>query len=154
MKSEGQEEIENYLLCRFKYPQFPLGKTTFIPGISNALEEEDIQTRKANFKKIRKFLIRQTGHEGKRDDNHMWKRFKSWNFHSFLFEVGMFQEGVNITDPDMIEEANKRYFDALSAGITGNGAIFVKREPKDVFTNNFNPQIMHIHEANHDIQLV
>ena len=42
----------------------------------------------------------------------------------------------------------------MSASIKGNGAIFVKREPKDTFTNNFNPQIMHIHEANHDIQLV
>ena len=43
---------------------------------------------------------------------------------------------------------------ALSVGVKGNGAIFIKREPKDVYTNNFNPQVMQIHEANHDIQLV
>ena len=30
----------------------------------------------------------------------------------------------------------------------------MKREPKDVFTNNFNPHIMQIHQANHDIQIV
>ena len=103
---------------------------------------------------IRKNLIRQTGHEGKRDDNEMWKKFRNFDFNSFLFEVGMFPKNENRADPSMIEKANKKYPDAVSVSIKGNGAIFIKREPKDVFTNNFNPQIMQIHEANHDIQLV
>ena len=152
-KIEG-EEIVNHLLCRFKYPQFPMGRTTFIPGISKSLNEEDIEMRKNNFRKIRKFLIRQTGHDGKREDNENWKKFNTWDFHTFLFEVGMFSKGDNTKDPVAIEKANQKYLEALSASIKGNGAIFSKREPKDVFTNNFNPQIMQIHEANHDIQLV
>ena len=32
--------------------------------------------------------------------------------------------------------------------------MFLKRNPKDVFTNNFNPNLMLIHGANHDVQMV
>ena len=62
----------------------------------------------------------------------------------------------------MIEElSNKekrigydRYIKALSVSIRGTGAILPKRNPKDVFTNNFNNRLMRIHKANHDIQIV
>ena len=66
----------------------------------------------------------------------------------------MFSKNVSWSDPIEIENANKRYENALSASIKGNGAVFVKRATKDVFTNNFNPHIMQVHEANHDLQVV
>ena len=78
------DEIRSHLLCRFKYPQYPIGKTTFIPRISESLSEDEIEERKNNLKKIKKFLIRQTGHEGKREDNALWIKFRSWDFHTFL----------------------------------------------------------------------
>ena len=44
----------------------------------------------------------------------------------------MFAKAANFNDPLEIEKANKRYENALSASIKGTGAIFIKREPKDV----------------------
>ena len=131
-----------------------MGHTSFIPGIQKSLGEEEINIRKKNFKKIRKFLIRQTGFEGKRDDNEMWKNFKTWDFHTFLFEVGMLTDEESILDHSKIDEANEIYLQALFVGIKGNGAIFVKLQPKDVFNNKFNPKFMKIHEANHDNQII
>ena len=59
-----------------------------------------------------------------------------------------------MSDPTEIENANKRYENALSPSIKGNGAILMKRETKDVLTNYFNPHIMKVHEANPDLQVV
>ena len=38
--------------------------------------------------------------------------------------------------------------------VCGTGAIFIEREPRDIFINNFNPNLMMILEANHNIQIV
>ena len=66
----------------------------------------------------------------------------------------MFDKYAKTNDNIEVEKAYQRYKTALSASIKGTGAIFTKREPCDVFTNNFNPHIMQIHEANHDLQMV
>jgi hypothetical protein len=50
--------------------------------------------------------------------------------------------------------AYERYINALSASIRGTGSVFLKRDTKDILTNNFNRRIMGIHQANHDIQIV
>ena len=62
-------------------------------------------------------------------------------------EISMYSESE-------IANAKKRYIDALSVSVKGTGAIFLRRNTKDIFTNNFNPNLMLIHEANHDIQMV
>ena len=51
-------------------------------------------------------------------------------------------------------DAYQRYINALSASVRGTGSVFLKRETKDVFTNNYNRKLMGIHKANHDIQMV
>ena len=68
----------------------------------------------------------------------------------------MFAENKNIEDLTAKEKSAgyQRYLNALSASVRGTGAIFLKRNPKDVFTNNFNRRIMSVHRANHDIQIV
>ena len=48
----------------------------------------------------------------------------------------------------------KSYCNALKCQIKGKAEIFLYREPKDVFTNNYNEPIMTIHFANHDFSLV
>ena len=58
-KIEGNK-ISNYLECRFNFPQYPLNRTVFIPGMSKDLTDEEVKQRKADLKKIKKFLIRQT----------------------------------------------------------------------------------------------
>jgi hypothetical protein len=52
------------------------------------------------------------------------------------------------------DAAYHRYINALSASVRGTGSVFLKRDTKDLFTNNFNVQLMHLHKANHDIQIV
>jgi hypothetical protein len=153
-KSEGPK-IANYIECRFKFPQFPLNRTTFILGIPKDLSEEEVCQRKADLKKIKKFLIRQTYSESK-DESEQFKSFKKSTFFQFLFDVGMFEGKNNIENLTIKEKANgyQRYLDALSASVRGTGAIFLQRNPKDVLTNNFNRRILSVHKANHDIQIV
>ena len=68
----------------------------------------------------------------------------------------MFEIDKDLCDYDAteIEHAKKTYILALSAGVKGTGSVFLKRSTKDIFTNNFNPNLMLIHDANHDVQMV
>ena len=45
------EEISNHPLCRFKYPQYPMSKTTFIPGTAESLDEKEIEIEGGTWKK-------------------------------------------------------------------------------------------------------
>jgi hypothetical protein len=55
--------------------------------------------------------------------------------------------------PEETKCAKLRYYDALSASIRGTGAVLMKREVKDIFTNGYNKNIMRL-QANHDFQMV
>ena len=56
-KIEG-DKISGYVECRFNFPQFPLNRTMFIPGMSKDISDEQVEKRKTDLKKIKKFLIR------------------------------------------------------------------------------------------------
>ena len=90
------------------------------------------------------------------EESENFKTFKNITFLQSLFDVGMFEENKTIeTLSEKEKEAGyQRYLNALSASVRGTGAIFLKRNPKDVLTNNFNRRIMSVHKANHDIQIV
>ena len=78
------------------------------------------------------------------------------SFKEFLFDIGMFynkKKYEEMTDQD-VKVAKERYINALSSGIQGNAEIFLKRDVKDIFMNGYNIDLMIIHEANHDIQIV
>ena len=143
-------KIDSYLLCRFNFPLFPLDETIFVQGISKDDSDEDVKIWKKNLLKIKKYMIRQTV------SDESWNLFKNFTFIEFLREVGMFDIDKNLAEYDdiEIEQAKKKYILALSASIKGTGKVFLKRSPKDIFTNNFNPNLMLIHEANHDVQMV
>ena len=83
-------------------------------------------------------------------------KLKSMSFNKFLAEVGMLNEKKSFEEysEEDIKKAKIRYLNALEVSIKGTGSVFIKREPKDIFTNNFNPNLMLIHGANHDVQLV
>ena len=100
-------------------------------------------------------MIRQTYSENK-DESERCKAFKTTTFYEFLFNVGMFKEGKRVEQLSNTDKriGYQRYIDALSVSVRGTGAIFLKRNPKDVFTNNFNRRLMSVHKANHDIQMV
>ena len=140
--------------CRFNVPFFPLDETTFLQGITKDFPEEEVKKRKEDLRKIRKFLLRQTN--GRQENSASWAKFKSLSFREFLHEVGMFETEK---DPKLYTESEKqiakaRYINALTASIRGTGSVFLKRQPQDCFTNNFNPNLMLLHAANHDIQIV
>ena len=153
-KIEG-ENISNYSGCRFNFPQFPLNKTTFILGIPKDLSIEEVSNRKKDLKKIKKFLIRQTYSENK-EESDQFKAFKTLTFLQFLFAVGMFtpEKTFETLSKDDKLEGYRRYINALSASVRGTGSVFLKRDTKDIMTNNFNRRLMSVHKANHDIQIV
>ena len=129
-----------------------MDETIFMLGIPKDLPEDELKKKKRDYRKIRKYLIRQT--QDKTSDS--WHKLFQLSFNECLVEVGMLEEDKDYEQctADEIKMAKQRYLDALSVSIRGNGSIFIRREPKDIFTNNFNPNLMLIHGANHDIQLV
>ena len=141
--------------CRFNFPKFPLNKTMLILRPPKDLDIEELAERKADLKKIKKFLIRETFSEDNEESDKS-KAFKKTTFLEFLFNVGMFVKNKPIEEltEGETQTAYQRYIDALSVAVRGTGAIFLKRNPKDVFTNNFNTRVMSVHKANHDIQIV
>jgi hypothetical protein len=142
------------ILCRYNFPFNPIDETLFLLGIPKDLPEEELAQRKKDFKKIRKYLIRQTNSEVKDCESRI--RLEKMSFNEFLVDVGMLQEDKTIYEcsEQDIKDARQRYLNALSVSVRGTGSVFIRREPKDIFTNNFNPDLMLIHGANHDIQLV
>ena len=84
------------------------------------------------------------------------QHLKSQTFLQFLYEVGMFSTDKQLENYSSSEKdaAYQRYINALSASVRGTGSVFLKRDTKDLFTNNFNIQLMHLHKANHDVQIV
>ena len=151
-KIEGNK-ISNYNECRFSYPKFPLNRTVFIQGLHKDLSEEEVKQRKADLKKIKKFLIRQTYKENNEETEQL-KSFNKLTFFQFLVEVGMFDCDKKRFTEDEKKMAYQRYINALSASVRGTGAVFLKRATKDVFTNNFNRRLLEVHKANHDLQIV
>ena len=142
------------ILCRYNFPHNPIDETTFLLGIPKDLPEEEIEKRKMDYRKIRKYLIRQTCSEN--NDSESWEKLRKMSFNEFLVEVGMLLE-YKVFDKcssQELKQAKKRYLEALSVSVRGTGSVLIRREPKDIFTNNFNPSLMEIHGANHDVQPV
>jgi hypothetical protein len=106
--------------------------------------------------KIKKYIIRQTYSENPLQESENYKLLKSFTFLEFLYESGMFYVDKKLEEYSEKEKemAYDRYINALSASVRGTGSIFLKRETKDLFTNNFNRRLMEVHKANHDIQMV
>jgi hypothetical protein len=147
--------IDNYVHCRFNFPQFPLNKTTFILGIPKDLDAESVDQRRKDLKKIKKYLIRQSYSQySSVEDTPQFQKLRSQTFMEFLYEVGMFNTDKLIYTSMEKTAAYQRYVNALSSSIKGTGSVFLKRDTKDLFTNNFNRNLMKVHKANHDIQMV
>ena len=146
-KQMAEEEMV-HLLCRYGFPKEVMEETTFIPAIPKDIDAKVLEKMKADYKKLRKYMIRQTSTEEK------WKVFKEMTYEEFLFKAGFMPEDNDKTQEDRVKMAHSRYLECLAVGLKGNGKIFPKRKCADVYTNNFNINLMKIHEANMDIQLV
>ena len=118
-------------------------------------DDDIVKVRKKDLQKISKYLIRQTYTNEKMEDLDSWKYLKDMDFWEFISEVGMFDSN-KLLDDYTVEEKKKakdRYLNALSASVQGTAMVFMKRKVKDIFVNGYNPKIMRLHEANHDMQI-
>ena len=124
------------ILCRYNFPHNPIDENLFLLGIPKDLPEEKLAQRKKDYKKISKYLIRQTYSEN--TDCEARAKLEKMSFNEFLVDVGMLKEDkpFDRCSEQEIKEARQRYLDALSVSIRGTGAVFIRREPKDIFTNN------------------
>ena len=133
-KTSGESILS--ILCRYNYPHNPIDETLFLLGIPKDLPEEELAQRKKDYKKIRKYLIRQTNSEDKDCESKI--KLEKMSFEEFLVDVGMLKEDkpLDICSEQDIKDARQRYLDALSVSVRGTGSVFIRREPKDIFTNN------------------
>ena len=136
-------------VCRLRHPKVPIDRTEFIRAFSQDTNAEVLKRAKQDYNKIYKYLLRLTHTEDFKTSQE-WQHFKSLSFSQFLFEVGM----IDDTDTGEIQftMARQRYLTALRCSVKSSGLLILKRETRDIFTNNFNKQLMLIHGANMDIQ--
>ena len=149
-------DLKNIPVCRHNFPKYPMEKTMFLIAPPKDLDENEVIKRKADLKKIKKYLTRQTYTETRLEELETWKKMKTMSFLEFLQEVGMFQEERQLSNYSSmeIEKAIDRYYNALAMSMKGTGAIFLKRKVSDIFTNAFNPPMLKLTMANHDVQVV
>ena len=90
--------LSNMTVCRFKFPKFPLDKTTLILGMPKDTDDDIVKVRKKDLQKISKYLIRQTYTNEKMEDLDSWKNLKDMDFWEFIYEVGMFDSNKLLDD--------------------------------------------------------
>ncbi|MCO5610594.1 hypothetical protein L7F22_064833 [Adiantum nelumboides] len=110
--------------CRFGFPRPPANKTMIL----YPLEEDNVEFFQ-HHRAQHKILTEELG-KLQRDNN---VSFQEW-----------------LTKLSMCEET---YIEVLRASIT-EATLVLKREPKDIYTNNFNIGISNLWDANKDIQYV
>ena len=147
--------LSNITVCRFKFPKFPLDETKLVLGIPKDADDSILKVRKNDLNKITKYLIRQTYTDQDINELESWKQLQKMDFWKFLYEVGMFSREKMFSDLDDEDkaQAKERYLNAISASVQGTAMVVLKREVKDVFVNGYNPMIMRLHKANHDLQI-
>lgn len=103
--------------CRYNFPRNPLNKTEFIFGFPEGTDKKIVDKARADYEKIRKFLLRLT-HTDDYVNTDRWKEFISIeDFYEFLYEVGMF-ETEDWTDLGAQMKARERYLTALRLILT------------------------------------
>ena len=155
---DGQIKEEMILVpvCRFNHPRNPIDKTEFMFGFPENIDEEVKNKAKADYLKIRKYLLRLTngnnfkGTKFENDEN--WIKFKQLSFYEFLWNVGMFETGEELRDENARLKARARYLTALRCEVKTSGLLLLRQDPEDILTNNFNKLLIKVHQANQDIQ--
>ena len=148
-----KEEISDdflTLLCRAKFPKFPLDETLLLLPISKSEDYKAVQQMHKDLRHIKSYLLRRVRFFQTNENEDSWTKFKNMTFLEFLHDLGMF-EGFSM---DQTEAVKERYINALRADIKGKAFIYLKRETQDILTNNFNPVLMALIRANIDLQYV
>lgn len=124
--------------CRFHFPRPPMKETTVI--LPADVDGEELRKWERYYKKIRNFINRQTfvEYNGQETEARTW--FMQLTYEEFLEELGL---------------TEKEYMCGLRASVRKRGVqVFLKREPRDIFTNNYNPKLTLLHRANIDVTFI
>lgn len=124
-------------VCRFKFPKFVSDQSVFLHIFPSDYPPDQLKKAKEDFMKIRKYMLR-ISQEMDQMDAESVEKFKSYTFFEFLDEVGMFEDGESISNPQSQQKAKERYLTALRCEIKSSGYLLIKRTTRDIFTNNFN----------------
>ena len=98
--------------CRFNFPKNPIDKTEFILGFPEGTDPITLKKAKADYEKIRKYLLRLTN-DSDYENSDRWQKFVSMSFFQYLYEVGMFDSEDSVSDVEAQQRARDRYLTAL-----------------------------------------
>ena len=126
-----------------------MDRCEFILAFPQNTDEKILKKAKADYQKIRKYLLRLTAKDNYYESEER-KQFKVLTFAEFLEKVGMYEFDGDTN----FERARERYITALRCEVKNSGLLLLKRGTGDIFTNNFNKYLIRIHQANQDIQFV
>ena len=139
-KPPGDSSLIVFPRCRFGFPRMPMLLTKILePLNTEEHSEEEIKKATKTFKKIEKFMVRQTLSQRKGELPEERKRFLNLTFEDFL-------KHLEINDNE--------YELALRSSVKGQAKLFLQRSPSQVFINNYNKAIMEKHDSNQDISIV
>ena len=140
--NEGHGKFDNEMTgpeiilesCRFKFPKFPSKETVIIDAPEPDTDKDTLKQWKDDYRKVRTYLLRQTFE--KSDD------FFKHSYDEFLDAIGL---------------THLHYMNCLRIAVSSgrsSGMVVLKRDCKDLFTNNYNRLLTQTHQANHDISFV
>ena len=143
-------------VCRYGFARPPSDETIALLGFSEDEDEKTVLSAKKDYLVIRKFLLRSTytPKGEKREDQPLYKKLIALTFKEFLQKVGMYQDIHEGSEEEQLIKAKSRYHLALRASIKGQVAVFGKRSLRSLFINNYNPFLMELIQANHDLQFI
>ena len=130
-----------------------MDKAEFLYAFPENVDKNELNQAKDDYLKIRKYLLRLTYGENFKNQE-QWLNFVNLSFYEFLQEVGMFKPNEDIQNEEARHNARQRYLTALRCEVKSSGLTFLRRDTRDIFTNNFNKKLIKIHQANQDIQYI
>ena len=152
---DGKKESDELIvcICRYNFPKNPMDKAEFLYAFPENVDKNELKQAKDDYLKIRKYLLRLTYGENFKNQE-QWLNFVNLSFYEFLQEVGMFKPNEDSQNEEARHNARQRYLTALRCEVKSSGLTFLRRDTRDIFTNNFNKKLIKIHQANQDIQYI
>ena len=115
-------------VCRYGFPRLPCPKNLIAQPLSKEMTKAEKEKQTKNASEI---LTKAKDVMESKDFD------KTMTFENFLEKVGV---------------KENEYVDALSISSSGN-VLVLKRSPKEIYTNNYNPEMLKAWNANMDIQI-
>ena len=127
-------------VCRFLFPRPPLRESCLIEPPNDDTHPDTVKQWKEFWTKTRLYMLRQAFQEYPGQVTDERRHFLILSFEEFLDELGLTEE---------------QYKNGLRIMVKSKGAqVLLKRDCADVFTNNYNPELLSLHRANIDVSFI